>query len=360
MKSLLVLLVLLLVGCAGTTEKAVLRINLDEAPQTVPRMFPPQSNDDIPRYIYAGQLLGESNFVYPERHDSALVSALRWLVGLGQADDEPNVLQRPLAGVVDDSGRILVTDVSRQAVLVFDPGKGELMAWDKAVGMQSFVSPVGIALGRDGVVYVADAELGLIARLDREGRSLGALGKGMLQRPTGLVYDLVRHRLYVADTYAHHIKIFEEDGSLVGEIGERGDHPLEFNYPTYLALHNDALYVSDTMNARVQVISLATGDYIRSIGQRGMSVGDLVRPKGVAVDNEGNVYIVESYWDHLLVFNQKGDFLMPIGGGAGQQVGQYYLPSGVWVDARNRVFLSDTFNGRVAVFQYLGGGGEHE
>jgi hypothetical protein len=28
----------------------------------------------------------------------------------------------------------------------------------------------------------------------------------------------------------------------------------------------------------------------------------------------------------------------------------------VWVDARNRVFVADMFNGRVVLFQFLGGG----
>jgi hypothetical protein len=62
----------------------------------------------------------------------------------------------------------------------------------------------------------------------------------------------------------------------------------------------------------------------------------------------------------LLVFNRRGQFLMPIGGGAGQEIGQYYLPSGVWTDSGNRIYLADTFNGRIVVYQFLGGGAENE
>jgi sugar lactone lactonase YvrE len=51
--------------------------------------------------------------------------------------------------------------------------------------------------------------------------------------------------------------------------------------------------------------------------------------------------------------------LLPIGG-TGKEIGSFYLPGGVWVDARNRVFVADTFNGRVVVFQFLGGGRESE
>jgi DNA-binding beta-propeller fold protein YncE len=76
------------------------------------------------------------------------------------------------------------------------------------------------------------------------------------------------------------------------------------------------------------------------------------------VDSDGNIYVVESYYDHLLVFNRAGTFLMAIGG-LGRETGKFYLPAGTWVDGRNRVFVADMFNGRVVIFQYLetGGGG---
>jgi DNA-binding beta-propeller fold protein YncE len=107
------------------------------------------------------------------------------------------------------------------------------------------------------------------------------------------------------------------------------------------------------MNARVQGFD-AEGRAVLRFGQRGLYVGNLVRPKGVAADDEGNVYVVESMHDTLLVFDPKGTLLMSLGG-TGQDVGRFYLPAGVWIDSRNRVFVADMFNGRVAVFQFLGG-----
>jgi hypothetical protein len=32
----------------------------------------------------------------------------------------------------------------------------------------------------------------------------------------------------------------------------------------------------------------------------------------------------------------------------------------VWTDSRNRVFVADMFNGRVVLFQFLGGGADGE
>lgn len=359
---LLALSFLFLAACAGTGEKAVMRIGAGDAPTEDNRriMFPPEGDGEVPRYVYVGQLVGEANFVAPEARKDTFGGVLRWLAGLLTGDDKPVVLQRPQSGVVDAAGRIFVTDISRQAVFVFDEAQGKLLVWEQAVGLQKFVAPVGIALGADGDIYVADPELALVAHLDREGRPLEVIGRNILQRPTGVAFDPVRKRLYVADTRNSDVKVFDPSGTLIGVFGERGDGKGELSFPTFLALRGDALYVSDTMNARVQILSAENGAYLDRVGARGMYVGNLVRPKGVALDGDGNLYVVESYHDHLLVYDREGSFLMPIGGGAGTKIGQYYLPSGVWTDARNRIYLADTFNGRVVVFQFLGGGVEDE
>lgn len=342
--------ILALAGCAGTGTPARLHYGLLDAPEGKRIMWPPEP--DEPRYQFAGQLTGEENFVRDDDTRRGLRSFLYWVVGLFE-EERPNVLLRPQAVIGDEAGRTYITDVGRAAVFVFDEVAGELKVWEHAMGLRPFVAPIGIALAADGGIWVADAELGMVVRLDRDGNPLAPIRAEALQRPTGLVRDAARGELYVADTYAHDIKVFAEDGRLLRTIGQRGEAPGEFNFPTHLALAGGKLYVTDTLNSRVQVFPLEGGEP-QVIGQRGLFYGNLVRPKGVAVDGDNNVYIIESYYDNLLIFNEAGEFLMPIGG-VGQGTGKFYLPSGVWVDSFNRVFVADTFNGRVTLFQYLGG-----
>lgn len=345
-----------LVGCA--TEKAVLRLNLSPLAETKKIYFPADKDEEVPRFVYVGELIGEPNFVVPESEKrNFLIEVLKFIAGWFE-NQEPVVLQRPQSGVVDESGRILVTDVSRSAVYVFDEQQGALDVWEFAEGFTRFASPSGIALGPEGRVFVADADLARVFLLDKTGKGVGVIGKGQLQRPNGLAWDADNALLYVADTQAHNIKVFDMTGRLVREMGKRGDGPGELNYPTYLAISKNGLVVSDTMNARVQVLPLSDGAPL-IVGQRGTRFGDFVRPKGVAVDNEDNIYAIESYYDHLLIFDNRGRFLLPIGG-TGKSIGSFFLPSGVWVDARNRVYVADTFNGRIMVFQFLGGEAENE
>lgn len=343
--------VALLAGCAAGGDR-LLRLDVDPKGSGKGIFWP--GAPEIPRYRYAGQIIGESNYAdgaKGARH--GVQQVLAWIAGLDERPAEPDGLHRPQTGTLDAAGRILVTDASRQAVLAFDPRRG-LEVWEQASGLTRFSSPVGIAAAPEGHVFVADAELGYVVRLARDGSPEAVIGKGLLERPTGLAYEAASGRLFVSDTRAHDIKVFDRGGALATTFGARGEAEGEFNYPTHLTLANGDLYVTDTMNSRVQVLSAATGRHRLTVGARGLNLGNLVRPKGVAVDSEQNIYVIESYYDHLLVFDRQGRFLLPIGG-LGKDIGQFYLPSGVWTDAANRVYVADMFNGRIVVLQFLGG-----
>lgn len=341
---------LLVSGCANTPT--VLHYDVEKVAEAGKMVWP--EPPEPPRYRYLGQLTGEENF-RPE-NEAARSTALKvfdWLVGLAGGGAERVVLQRPQSGTVDAEGRVYVTDVSRRAVYVFDKPAGTLRVWDMARDGMRFDTPIGIALGARGEILVADAGLQGVFRLDHEGNPVGGFGHDVLKRPTGLARDAQRGLIYVADTYAHDIKVFGDDGHLLKVIGRRGEADGEFNFPTYLAFAGERLYVTDTMNSRIQIFD-ADGKWLAKFGKRGLYVGNLVRPKGVAMDREGNIYVTESFYDNLLVFDSQGRPLLALGG-TGKAPGQFYLPAGVWTDNQDRIYVADMFNGRIVVLQFLGG-----
>jgi len=339
---------LLVAGCAETPKV----FRFDNAAQAAPKVWP--ESPEKPRYSYIGELTGENNF-RPENMEERSTGAkfLDWLTGLTGSNPEPVVLRRPQCGTVDSEGRIYVTDISSAAIYVFDKPAGRLEVWDRARADTPFISPIGIALGAQGEIIVADADLHSVFRINRQGLPVGEFGQDILKRPTGLARDPKRGWIYVADSHAHDIKVFSDDGKILKVIGRRGVGPGEFNFPTYLAFASDKLYVTDTLNSRIQIFD-ADGMLIKKFGRRGLYVGDLVRPKGIAVDKESNIYVVESLYDNLLVFDNQGRTLLALGG-TGKELGEFYLPAGVWTDSNDQVYIADMFNGRITVLQFLGG-----
>lgn len=338
---------LLVTGCAETRQ--VMRF--EQAAEV--KIWPPPP--DVPRYRFVGQLTGEGNFENVEEGGAgeAIKNFFRALVGLGSEHAQSRTLHRPQSGTIDSKGRILVTDVGRQAVFMFDEKQGKLEIWRAATEEFNFASPIGIAEAKNGDILVADSKLGRIIRLDAMGKPKGEFGFGGFDRPTGLAVDPFTGRIFVSDTNEHNIKIYDESGKLLQIVGHGGTADGEFNAPTHLAYKNNTLYVTDTFNARIQLFD-TQGKFLKSIGNRGLYIGNLVRPKGVAADSEGNIYIIESFHDYLLVYDQNARFLLPIGG-TGSDIGQFYLPAGVWSDDQDRIYVADMFNGRVVIFQYLRG-----
>ena len=352
------LLACLLGACASAPQNMRFQLELDPRLETKRLTWPPENSDEVPRYFYAGELIGEPNFAKRETDTGTFASFLSSVASFLFGEAKPLLMARPQSGMVAPDGRIFVTDLGRSGVFVFDELNGKLSFWERAESYTDFISPVAIVVGPNGNLLVADAELGLVARLSADGSPLEPIGKGQLKRPTGLAYDATAKRIYVTDTPEHTIKIFDDQGQFINSIGSLGEGASELNYPTYLSLRGTRLYATDTLNARIQIFSTRSGKTVGQIGKRGPYIGDMVRPKGVATDSEHNIYVVESNHDFLLIYNQLGEFLMAIGGN-GEGPGNFHLPAGVWTDTRNRIYVADTLNSRVSVFQFLGGDSEN-
>ncbi len=84
----------------------------------------------------------------------------------------------------------------------------------------------------------------------------------------------------------------------------------------------------------------------------GDSAGDLNKPKGVAVDSEGHIFVNDALQDAVQIFDGTGVFLLSFGQ-AGLGRGDFWMPSGLWIDRKDYLFVSDTYNQRVQVFRYL-------
>jgi DNA-binding beta-propeller fold protein YncE len=106
------------------------------------------------------------------------------------------------------------------------------------------------------------------------------------------------------------------------------------------------------MNFRIQVFDL-DGRFISSFGSHGDGSGDFAQPKGVGIDAEGHVYVVDALFNRVQIFDEQGVLLLVFGGDGGAP-GEFWLPSGLQI-AGDRIYVADSYNRRVQIFQFLGG-----
>jgi len=129
-------------------------------------------------------------------------------------------------------------------------------------------------------------------------------------------------------------------------IGTRGVAPGQFNKPRSVVCdRGDNLYVVD-MTGRVQKFS-PDGKFLL---QWQMPQTDLGRPKGLGLDRDGNILVVEPHYQRVNHFTPEGT-LVAQWGVRGTNVGQMILPRAVVQDSRGDFVVSEyTSVERVQVF----------
>ena len=123
--------------------------------------------------------------------------------------------------------------------------------------------------------------------------------------------------------------------------------------PWDLVIDERAFIVSDFGNDKLIFFNRGNGDVIR-VGERGNKDGEFLGPKGVALDEQKNVYVSESGNSRVQVFNERGEYLFKFGR-SGDQAGEFDNPSGVIYDGRDRsIYVLDSGNDRIQKFNQRG------
>jgi sugar lactone lactonase YvrE len=126
--------------------------------------------------------------------------------------------------------------------------------------------------------------------------------------------------LYVADS-SQRITVVSPQGKVLRRIGTAGTRPGQFHFISYdrtdptqlnagLAVREDGdVYVVDSGNNRVEVFS-PQGRFIRAFGTAG--AGQLLEPNDVAVDQAGDAFVTDV--SGMTKFSPTGAFVWAIGG----------------------------------------------
>lgn len=147
--------------------------------------------------------------------------------------------------------------------------------------------------------------------------------------------------------------------SLIG-WGQLGSEPGQLNAPKGLAVDAQGnLHVVDSLNHRVQVFS-AEGELLGSWGKQGSGPGEFQEPWGIAVGTDGRVYVADTWNHRIQVFDAQGRFVAQwgvfgdSGGLASGFPGVFFGPRDIAIDAQGNLYVADTGNKRIQKFDSRG------
>jgi len=245
------------------------------------------------------------------------------------------------------------------ATLTTVAGDGERGFADGAGPKARFSDPFAVAMGPSGAIYVADAgETNRIREITPDGRTTTL--PGAFDTPSGLAVDR-QGNIYVADTGANRIREIRRDGQVLTLAGDGAagfrDGPAgqaRFDGPMGVAVDAaDNLYVADTYNDRIRLItpqgqvrSLAGGAAPGFADGRGEGAA-FDTPCGVALDAAGGLLVADTGNNAIRRVGQDGAVTTLSRAAPEDRVSPLRRPIGLAATADGYLYIATFRRGRI-------------
>jgi sugar lactone lactonase YvrE len=310
-----------------------------------------------------------------------LLGAILWYRSAAVRAEEPYRYVSTVAGATGVIGEPFGIAVNGTDIYVSDGQNGKILLVkgdSLTVFADGLDTPSGIAFDRSGNLLVADSGSNTIKSVDptgkidllagvegRSGYTDGDSASALFDHPIGVAVG-GDGRIFVADTYNDRIRLIENGkvSTLAGGATGYADGPgdgAKFDTPCGIAVWHDKLLVADTANRRLRVIE-PTG---RVWTLAGNGVADLkdglpadaafVEPTAVTVDGAGSVIIADGN-----AIRRIGGHTLPLvttlsnerrglmDGAAGKA--RFNRPSGLALDSTGSLLVADSENRLVRKF----------
>ena len=303
-------------------------------------------------------------------------------------------LNGPTGLVVDAAGRIFIADTGNNAVRMVSAGKITTVAGvggsagydgDGGPAVRALLNvPTGVALDAAGNLYIsasasnvirevriADGTIATIAGNARQGFAGdgGPAVSAQLWAPWGVATDLAGE-IFIGDYYNYRVRKIAAGGTISTLAGNglkdyHGDGgpatASQLTQPKAVAVDSSGnLYIADTFGNTVRKVTPdGTTATFAGTGVQGYSgdgglatAAQLNRPRGIAVDSTGNVYISDTDNQRVREVTTDGKINTFAGigvagfsgDGAAPNLAELSSPSGLAVDSSGNLYIADLAN----------------
>ncbi len=273
-----------------------------------------------------------------------------------------DALTRPVGVAVGSDGRVYVADYGSHSIKVFTPAGDYLFKFSaiKDGANTALRNPVHVALDAQDHVWVTDRRLQTVYVFDSEGAFLRKVtpdgAADYPWSPLALTID-VNGDLYVTDVASvdtHRVLVLDKAGKIVRTFGTGGhatsgkSDPGMFSYPNGIVVSGSPDGSREVFvadsNNRRVQVFSADGKFKRFIITQGT-------PRGLAIDASRHLFVVDVLSHQIDIFSTAGQKLASFGGN-GFGIGQFQYPEDVAIDAQGRIYVSDRENNQVQVWGF--------
>jgi len=145
-----------------------------------------------------------------------------------------------------------------------------------------------------------------------------------------------------------HYQKFDSNGKFLLKWSGKGNGNGEFipdvNGPEGIAADGQGnVFVADPVNSRIEKFD-NNGNFLSTLGSQGTGDGQFLNAEEVAVDQQGNVFVPDNQQNvggptnQVSKFDSNGKFLFKWGG-TGLDPGMFNYPAGVAVDKQGNIYV---------------------
>ncbi len=268
---------------------------------------------------------------------------LKPMAFFGKEGSGDNHFKLPNGVAIAKDGRVYVADMGNRRVQILNES-GQFVG-KLALESPAFSEPIDVAIDQTGTIYVLDSDLSFISKFDNTGKLIGKVSLEMAKvyKPRGFFVDEIGN-IYLANTGGGNIVKIAPDGSVLQTFGERGAAPGQFNEPNDVKVSPQGLvFAADSAKGRVNVY-LLDGRFALEIPipEANASVGTrlLIAPDGGVLWSATEPHEIRRITQDGLPLAQWGGF--------GQGLGQLRQPTGLALSADGKtLWIVESGNHRV-------------
>jgi streptogramin lyase len=265
--------------------------------------------------------------------DRAFKSAPVYQFSFGSYGSGNGQFNLPLGMAVDKEGNVWVADHQNDRIQKFN-SKGEYLSQfgTSGSGNGQLDGPGDIAIDKEGNLWVVDGQNNRIEKFNSKGEYLSQLGNGQFGAPACLAIDL-NGNIWVTDYFGYGALEFKPSGELIRFVNG-------FGGPQGIAVDEENhIWVVDLENNFVEELS-STGERLVKFGSAGEGNGQFKSPYMIDV-LPGNRLLVGDATGRVQEFSSGGQYITQFGAGKLSQ------PSGIATDLNGAIFVASTASNSV-------------
>ncbi len=305
----------------------------------------------------------------------------------GSPNNNAALAYRSYGIVMDSRSNLYITHTLEHRILKID-STGEVVVFaGSSRGYQDgegetaqFYQPHGLAIDEDDNLYIADTNNHRIRKIEPSGRVSTIAGSGIagaidgqgtsaqFNQPQGVAVDRDGN-LYIADTLNHRIRKIDATGQVTtiagsqrGYLDGRGtDARFNFVFAIVISPQN-VLYVADSNNNRIRAIDpMGQVTTVAGSGKAGTRDGrgvlaEFNQPHGLAIDDDNNLYIVDMRNHRIRKIDPSAQVSTITGSTQGLSDGigaaaQFNQPYAIALVQPDRLYIADTYNYRIRLLE---------